>query len=120
MALTEYEERVIAELEAQLRPDDGGWCDRYEPRARPVARRSAGRLAPALSALFAGAALLVAVRQEWFLVRVSNLSGLSSASASRAVDVIGCALVLGSALLFWRGIRRTPSSPPPGRPHPAG
>jgi hypothetical protein len=110
MALTEYEERVIAELEAQLRPDDEAWCARFEALAGQVPRRNNGPLAP-LACFLSGVALLVAVHHAWFLVRMSNVSGLSSSSITRGLGVIGCMMVLGSALMLGRVVRDLPRYP---------
>ena len=110
MALTEYEERVIAELEAQLRPHDAAWCERFEALAAQVPRRNTGRLAP-LACFLGGVALLVAVRHAWLLVEMSNVSGLSSSSITRGLVVIGCVMVLGSALMLGRVVRDLPRHP---------
>ena len=107
MALTEYEERVIAELEAQLRPDDEAWCARFEALAGQVPRRNNGPLAP-LACFLSGVALLVAVHHAWFLVRMSNVSGFSSSSITRALVVVGCVMVVGSAFLLGRLVRDPP------------
>jgi hypothetical protein len=127
MALTEYEERVIAELETQLRPDDSRprdllpgdsvlgdsvfddarlddsvWLRRFEALAVDGPRSIVSRLAPLLACLLGGAALLVAARHTWFLVGTSNVSGFSSSSITRALGVVGCAMVVGSALMLRR------------------
>jgi len=119
MALTEYEERVIAELEAQLRSDDGvrERCDTIPTR---MPRRRIGRRAPVLVSFLAGVALLVPVRHAWFLVRVSNVSGFSSASITGAAGVVGCLLVLGSAVMLWRVVRGQPFNAPSRQRHDAG
>lgn len=102
MALTEYEERVIAELEAQLRPDDAVW---FKARAAQARRGNISRLAPSLTCFLGGVAFLVAVRHTWFLVGTSNISGFSSSSITRALGVVGCVMVLGSAVMLRRLVR---------------
>ena len=109
MALTEYEERVIAELEAQLPPDDttcfnAAWFARFETHP-PMPRPNRGQLASLFACLLGGVALLVASGHASFAVHVSNASGFSSSSIVRALSVLGCALVLGSALMLWRLVR---------------
>ena len=108
MALTEYEERVISELEEQLRQDDSVRYERLESLAARVPRprgRGIGRFAPPLACVVAGVALLVAIRHAWFLVWMSNASGLPSSSITRALGVIGCVMVLGSAVMLRRRAR---------------
>ena len=94
MALTEYEERVIAELEAQLRPDDAAaddsvWFAHFDASGSRLPRRSRGRLALLVACFLGGIALLVAVRHAWFAVEMSNVSGLSTASITRALSALG-------------------------------
>ena len=115
MALTEYEERVIAELERQLRADDSVlgdsplsdsvWLERFEARAMQGPRSFASRLAPLVACLLGGMALIVEARHTWFLVGTSNVSGLSSASITRALGVAGWVMVLGSAIMLRRLFR---------------
>jgi DUF3040 family protein len=110
MALTEYEERVIAELEAQLRLDDTVardpmWFTRFDASASRVPHRSRGRLALLLACFLGGIALWVAGGHAWFAVEMSNVSGLSSSSITRALGVVGCATALWSALMLWRLVR---------------
>lgn len=134
MALTEYEERVIAELEEQLRADDAVlddaglddavlddallddsllsdsmWLEHFEARAMQGPPSVAGRLAPLVACFLGGTALLVAARHTWFLVGTSNVSGLSSTSITRALGLAGWVMVLGSAIILsraFRGLRR--------------
>jgi hypothetical protein len=108
MALTEYEERVIAELEAQLRPDDTVWFERFDANSAPGPGGKTGRIASPLACLLGGVALLLAVRHSWFLVKLSNISGFPSSSITRGLGVIGCVMVLGSALMLWRLVRDLP------------
>jgi hypothetical protein len=125
MALTEYEERVIAELEAQLRSDDAVlddarrdnslsdsmWLAHFEARAVHGPPSVASRLAPLVACFLGGIALLVAARHTWFLVGTSNVSGLSSASITRALGVAGWVMVVGSAIMLrrlFRDLRRHP------------
>jgi hypothetical protein len=125
MALTEYEERVIAELEAQLRADDAVlddarldnslsdsmWLAHFEARRVHGPPSVASRLAPLVACFLGGIALLVAARHTWFLVGTSNVSGLSSASITRALGVAGWVMVLGSAIMLrrlFRDLRRHP------------
>jgi hypothetical protein len=135
MALTEYEERVIAELEAQLRADDAKlgdavlddawldnslldkslsdsmWLAHFEARAVQGPPSLASRLAPLVACFFGGIAFLVAVRHDWFLVGTSNVSGLSSTAITRAFGVAGWVMVLGSAIMLrrlFRDLRRPP------------
>jgi hypothetical protein len=109
MALTEYEERVIAELETQLPADDttsfnAAWFERFETPPR-MPRPNRGQLAPLFACLLGGVALLVASSHASFAVHVSDASGFSSSSIARTLGVIGCAMVLGSALMLWRLVR---------------
>jgi len=110
LALTEYEERVIAELEAQLRPDDAAaddsvWFAHFDASGSRLPRRSRGRLALLVACFLGGIALLVAVRHAWFAVEMSNVSGLSTASITSALGVVGCATALASALMLWQLVR---------------
>jgi Protein of unknown function (DUF3040) len=100
MALTEYEERVIAELEAQLQPDDAVWFERFERLAAHAPRRNIGRFAPAFACFLGGVALLVAIRNTWLVVEMANLSGIASGPITRGLGVTGCGLVLASALVL--------------------
>ena len=130
MALTEYEERVIAELEAQLRADDAllsdavlddarldnslsdsMWLAHFGARAVQGPPSVASRLAPLVACFLGGIALLVAARHTWFLVGTSNISGLSSTSITRALGLAGWVMVLGSAIMLrrlFRDLRRHP------------
>lgn len=122
MALTEYEERVIAELEAHLRLDDSVrrdsllddallsdsrlsdsvWLEHFEARAVHGHHSIVSRLAALVACFLGGMALLVEARHTWLLVGTSNVSGFSSSSITRALGVAGCVMVLGSALLLRR------------------
>jgi hypothetical protein len=115
MALTEYEERVIAELEMQLRAgdsvlddsllSDSVWLKHFEARAMQGSRSVASRLVPLVACLLGGMALLVEARHTWLLVGMSNVSGLSSTSITRALGVAGWVMVLGSAIMLRRLFR---------------
>ena len=107
MALTEYEERVIAELDAQLPPDDTLWFGHLQPSPAPSLRDhgNLARFAPALACLLGGVALLLAVRHSALLVRISNVSGVPSSSITRALSLVGCMMMLGAALMVRQRVR---------------
>ena len=110
MALTEYEERVIAELEAQLRSDDVGaddsmWFAHFNASGSRFPRQTRGQLALLLACFLGGVALWVSGGHAWFAVEMSNVSGLSSSSITRALGIVGCATALWSALMLWRLVR---------------
>jgi hypothetical protein len=116
--LSKEEERVIAALEEQFPPD--GPCsdalDALSRRARPAEEKGSalGRLAPAMTCLAVGVALLVSARQTWSLVRMSNFSGLASASITQAFSVIGLSMVLGCVVLLCLARRRARPFDRPG------
>ena len=109
MALTEYEERVIAELEAQLRSDDVAddsmGLAHFNASGSRLLRESRGQLALLVASFLGGVALWVAGGHAWFAVEMSNASGLSSSSITRSFGVVGCAIALWSALMLWRLVR---------------
>ncbi|HEY3240502.1 MAG TPA: hypothetical protein VGL92_13105 [Acidimicrobiia bacterium] len=89
MALSEYEEFVVAELEAQFQAD-----------APPAPRRDLGRLALPVICLLGGVALLVAAHQVGLVIRISDFWGFSTSSVTSSLALTGYGLLLGSAFLF--------------------
>jgi hypothetical protein len=101
MALTAYEERVIAELEVQLGATTG-----VDAEARSQERRShLRRLPPSLACLLGGLALLLVARQPSLVGRISLASGFSAASIALTFVVIGCVMALASAPVVRRVVR---------------
>jgi hypothetical protein len=92
MALSKYEEQVVAELEAQFQADD----------APPSPPRDHGRLAMTLICLLGGVALLVAARDVGLVIKISDLWGFATSSVSSGLSFAGHAVLLGSAFLFGR------------------
>jgi hypothetical protein len=104
MALSEYEEQVVAELEAQFRTD-----------AQPAPRRDFGRLALPVVVGLGGVALLAVARDAGLVIRMSDLWGFATASVRAGLSLAGHLVLLGSAFLLgraWRELRQ----PRPGRP----
>ncbi|MDQ3945519.1 MAG: hypothetical protein M3357_10295 [Actinomycetota bacterium] len=104
MALSEYEEMVVADLEAQFQAD-----------APTSPNRDFGRLALPLICLLCGVMLLVAARNVGLVIRISDLWGFTTASVTSGLALAGHGVLLGSAFLFGRvmdeGRRRREDGP---------
>jgi hypothetical protein len=96
MTLSEYEARVIEELEVQFRADT------------PAPRRDHGRLALPLVCFLGGAALLVAVRSVGLVHGISDLFGFATASVRSGLSLAGHVVLLGSAFLLGRALYDLP------------
>jgi hypothetical protein len=104
MALSEYEEQVVAELEAQFQTD-----------TQPAPRRDFSRLALPLIVGLGGVAILAVARDAGLVIRMSDLWGFATASVKAGLSLAGHVVLLGSAFLLgraWREFRQ----PCPGRP----
>jgi hypothetical protein len=112
MALSQYEEQVVAELEAQLSDEDLSWETDPDGPAPRRTRSGVGLLAPPIACILGGMTLLAAARQGWFTDRISWLSGFSAPSIALAFAALGCVMVVGAPLLL-RGVASTfPSGTP--------
>jgi hypothetical protein len=96
MTLSEYEARVIAELEVQLQAD------------APAPRRDYGRLALPLLCFLGGAVLLAAVRSVELVHGTSDLFGFATASVRSGLSLAGHVMLLGSAFLLGRALYDIP------------
>jgi hypothetical protein len=102
MALSEYEEMVVAELEAQF------------ARQRGPALNWA-RLAAPSACLLAGVALLVAAHHGALLISLSDLLGIATGAITSAGSLAGYGVLLAGAFLLGHAVRDVrPSSGPTG------
>ncbi len=90
MALSQYEELVMAELERQFHQHDA-------PR---IPRLSFHRLAGPLACLLTGAGLLVAAHQPGLAIRISDFWGFSTSSIASTLGFAGHAMLLAGAFLL--------------------
>ena len=90
MALSAYEERVFAELEAELRSD----------------REHAARRMQLVVCVLGGMALLSAGRLGTVALELAVLSGLSTPSIQLCCTVLGAALLVAAACVLGRAWRR--------------
>ena len=97
MALSEYEEFVMAELEAQ-----------FEADAPPPPRRDRGRLALSAVCFLGGVALLAAARDAGLVIRISDLWGFTTATVASGLSLAGHVVLLGSAFLLGRALYDAP------------
>jgi hypothetical protein len=100
MTLSEYEEMVVAELEAQ-----------FSGRT-PGPGLNWGRLAAPAACLLGGVALLVAAHHGALLIRLSDLLGFPTAGITTALSLAGFSVLLGCAFLLGhtvRGVRPVPA-----------
>lgn len=104
MALSEYEERVVAELEAQFRADD----------ATQTPGRSWGRLALPVVCLLSGVAFLVGAHDVGLVIWISDFWGFSTSSVTSTFALTGHVMLLGSAFLLGHVLHDL-RQPRPGR-----
>jgi hypothetical protein len=88
MALSEYEEMVVADLEAQ-----------FSGRTRGPGLNWRRLRAPSAS-LLGGVALLVAAHHGALLISLSDLLGISTGAITTAFSLAGYAVLLGCAFLL--------------------
>jgi hypothetical protein len=103
MALSEYEEQVMAELEAQFQAD-----------AQPVPRRDFSPLALPVVCFLGGVALLVAAHHVGLVIRISDFWGFSTSSVTSSFALTGYVMLLGSAFLLGYVLHQL-RQPSPGR-----
>ncbi len=92
MALSKYEEQVVADFEAQFRAEE-------TPPAPP---RKFGKLALPLVCLVLGLAFLAAARHAGLHIRISDLWGFATGSVASGLSIAGHLVLLGSAFLLGR------------------
>jgi hypothetical protein len=90
MKLSEYEERVLTELEEQFQP----W--------EPPAPRWPPRLVASVVCFLAGATLLVATHHAALAISLSNSYGYSPLSIASGFALTGHVMLLASAFLLGR------------------
>ena len=98
MTMSEYEEMVVADLEAQFTDPPPNW----------------GRLSAPAACLLAGVALLVAAHHGALLIRLSDLLGFSTGAITTAFSLTGYTVLLGCAFLLGhtvRDVRPAPAAP---------
>jgi hypothetical protein len=105
MTLSEYDEMVVADLEAQFagEHDAANW----------------GRLAAPSSCLLGGVALLVAAHHGALLIWLSDLLGFSTGAITSTLSLAGFSMLLGCAFLLGlvvHGVQKTPAVPVIDRP----
>lgn len=98
MALSQYEERVVAELEQQFH--------HHGAPARRFPRLSLSRLVIPLTCLLAGAGLLVAAHQPGLAIRISDFWGFSTSSIASTLGFAGHAMLLIAAFLLGQVLYR--------------
>jgi hypothetical protein len=100
MTLSEYDEMVVADLEAQFAGEhDAGltW----------------GRLSAPSACLLTGVALLVAAHHGALLIWLSDLLGFSTGAITSALSLAGYSMLLGCAFLLGlvvHVVQRTPAA----------
>ncbi|MGH8974554.1 MAG: hypothetical protein ACRD0C_15300 [Acidimicrobiia bacterium] len=98
MALSEYEEMVVAELEAQ-----------FTGERRPGLNWR--RLMAPSACLLAGAVLLVAAHHGALLIRLSDLLGFSTGAITMTLGLAGYFALLGCAFLLGHAVHGMRPSP---------
>ena len=101
MTLSDYEHRVIADLEAQFQVD----------APAPGPDRDHGRFALPLICLLGGVALLAAARTVGLVQEISDLFGFTTASLRSGFSLAGYFGLLGSAFLFGRALHASSGEP---------
>ena len=101
MIRSAYEERVAAEIEAELRAADTSWSRRVDALVAELGGHR--RVHPALPiiCLLGGIAVLLAGRLGWVSLQLALLSGVSISSIRLTLTVALCAVTL--ATVVWLG-----------------
>ncbi len=101
MIRSAYEERVAAEIEAELRAGDPSWSRRVDALVAELGGHR--RVHPALPiiSLLGGIAVLLVGRLGWVSLHLALLSGFSISSIRVACTVAVCAVTL--ATVVWLG-----------------
>ncbi len=106
MALSAYEEMVVAELETQ-----------FSGRGGPAV--SWTRLTASSACLAVGVALLVAAHHGALLIRLSDLLGIPTGAITSTIALAGYSVLLVGAFLLGlvvHGLRQSPARPGMERP----
>jgi hypothetical protein len=90
MALSDYEERVLAELETQFHAGDAP----ETPGPNPA------RLALAAACFLGGVALLVAAQHVGLVISISDFWGFATSSVTSTLGLAGYTMLLGSAFFL--------------------
>ena len=101
MIRSAYEERVAAEIEAELRAGDTSWSRRVDALVAELGGHR--RIHPALPVicLLGGIALLLAGRLGWMSLELATLAGVSISSIRLAFTVLLSTVTL--ATVVWLG-----------------
>ena len=102
MIRSAYEERVAAEIEAELRAHDTSWSRRVDGLVAELDGRR--RVHPVLlvACLVGGIAFLLAGRLGWMSLHLALVSGVSISSIRLAFTIALCTVALASVVLLGR------------------
>lgn len=100
MIRSAYEERVAAEIEAELRADTS-WSRRVDALVAELGGHRRVHPALPIMCLVGGIALLLAARLGWVSLQLALLSGVSISSIRLACTVALCTVTL--AAVVWLG-----------------
>ena len=102
MIRSAYEERVAAEIEAELRAHDTSWSRRVDGLVAELDGRRRMHSVLLVACLVGGIAFLLAGRLGWVSLQLALVSGVSISSIRLACTIALCTVALASVVLLAR------------------